>query len=981
MAGTEAQAFGALLRQLRLAASLTQEALAERAGLSVRGLRHLEDGTRHPYPDTLSQLVAALGLSGAARERLLAVARNRQARVVPSVAFPWPAPIQDEPSLLVGRVEELSLLDRHLAGRGAPVLLLAGEPGIGKTRLLLEAARRATPLGWTVLAGGCTRAGQEPYAPLAEALERYLAALVPSAAQAVLADCAWLSRLLPDLPADALESLPTAYLGHLQERQLLFKAVRRCLANVAGTTGTLLLLDDLQWAGADALALLAHLLQQSTSAPLRVVGAYRDTEVGPEHPLSSLLAELAERQLGAQRRLGPLIWQEAQQLLGSLLGERGGAAWQAQMARRAGGVPFFLVSCARSLQQEAGAEPTAEELPWDVRQSIRRRVQALPEVGRQLLAVAAVVGRVSPHRLLLAVLQQPEGAMLDALDGACRQGLLQEVGDDSYGFVHDLIHEVVEGDLGLARRRLLHRQVAEALEGQGGQAPVEALAYHYSQAGEQAKAAAYLEQAGDQAADRFATAAAAEHYRLLMACLEGLDRPADLARASEKLGWQLHLVGQLDAALAALERAAASARMAGDLDSLARVEAHIANGHWWRGTIAAGLARLQPAAATLEARGPSSGLTGVYGEMAFLLHHDGRYEEALAAAERAVAMARLLGDSGTLGWRQYYQVRCLFMLSRIDEAFQALEDTVRMAEELDDRFLLCWCLLDRAWIHEERGQYEEERRDAGRVLALAPAEPTTLPAVLLLANSRLGASAFFTGDWPQARDWLKKNIALLAWCPPEGQAVAIPHLDCGRLCLAEGDWEEAARHLEAGLAAFPESGEMSLVRKAQGLLAERDVLAGDPAAARARLLPLLGRPGREEWDVTQYLLPVLAWAQLELGQTEQAAATAGTAVQRAREGPCRLGLVTALRVQALVFLAWGPLTEAAHALDEGLAVARAMPYPHGEGRLLEVYARLHRARGDAGTARERLEAALVIFHRLGAVKDEVRVQQLLVTLG
>jgi transcriptional regulator with XRE-family HTH domain len=166
--------FGTLLRRYRLAAGLTQEELAERARLSVRAITDLERGARRvPRKDTVHLLATALALPARERSAFEATARRRLA---PSSALPPLAPSAQTGGPLpplVGRAGELALLERHLAGAGPPVLLLAGEPGIGKSRLLHEAARRAAARGWQVVQGGCSRRGsQEPYAPLLAAQGR-----------------------------------------------------------------------------------------------------------------------------------------------------------------------------------------------------------------------------------------------------------------------------------------------------------------------------------------------------------------------------------------------------------------------------------------------------------------------------------------------------------------------------------------------------------------------------------------------------------------------------------------------------------------------------------------------------------------------------------------------------------------------------------------------------------------------------------------
>jgi tetratricopeptide (TPR) repeat protein len=577
-----------------------------------------------------------------------------------------------------------------------------------------------------------------------------------------------------------------------------------------------------------------------------------------------------------------------------------------------------------------------------------------------------VIGRVAPRSLLLAVLPQPERQVLDALEGACRAGVLEEVGEDSYGFVHDVIREVVEVGLGLARRRLLHRQVAMALERQPGTAEVEVLAYHFREAGEQARTVVYLEQAGDRSAAQYAHAAAAAYYQDLVTYLERLGHDADLAGALEKLGGALTNVTQYDAALAALERAAV--QLAGDLDRLGQVVLRMAWIHHARGDVAAGLARLQPIAELLEVAGPSAILAQVYDALSGLLDEDAQPDRSMMAAEQAVTTARAVGERRIQAAAEWKRSMLLLCLNCADEALQAAADAVRLAEEADDPFTLAETLQVRAWVHEERGEYAEDRQCARRGLEIAE-RIGDVPGIIA-SRMRLGLSAFLTGDWPQARAWIEQTLAFTMQAGlTQGHAYAVPRLDLGRLRLAEGAWDEAAQLFEQSLAAFPEKVMPTMQRVAQCQLAERDVLAGNPAAARTRLLPLLDRPGVEERMVAQYTLPVLAWAQLKAGEVDQAAATAADAIRRGRAGCCRLGLVQALWVQAQVLLAQERWEDVAHSLDEGLALARSMPYPHGEGRLLHVYGLLHALKGEPAQAREWLDAALAIFTRLGARKD------------
>jgi tetratricopeptide (TPR) repeat protein/transcriptional regulator with XRE-family HTH domain len=501
MATRPVSTFGELLRTYRATAGLTQEELAERVGMSARGISDLERGVRRtPYRRTVELLAEALHLTQEEHDVFLQAARRGEKSVPPSTDAP--ANVRGSFPPLVGRRSELVLLQHLLDGLGSPVVLLTGESGIGKTRLLREAMTRARAVGWMVLEGSCSRRrGQLLYAPLLEALEGHMRAQPQESLRAELEGCAWLARLLPELAEQGLIPLPAIQVPPEQERRLLFAAAARYLTTIAGSSGTLLVLDDLQWAGADALDLLQTLLH---SVPLlRVVGAYRNTEVTMHDPLAALIADLAREGVIEQAELAPLTTDEARVLLRNVLGERAESeeAVIERVLERAGGVPFFLISCARGLQAGAlGAEEGAMLLPWDVQQAIRQRVAALPEAAKELLGVAAVIGRVIPGEVLIAAATRPEREILTAVEAACQARLLiEEGGAYRYQFAHDLICEVVEMDLSAARRRSLHRQVALAWEQVSAMPPPEVLAYHYAQAGNFTVALDHLSRAAERA--------------------------------------------------------------------------------------------------------------------------------------------------------------------------------------------------------------------------------------------------------------------------------------------------------------------------------------------------------------------------------------------------------------------------------------------------------------------------------------------------
>lgn len=990
-APSPAPQFGSLLKCYRMAAGLTQHALAERSGMSARGISDLERGVRSvPQKRTLARLARALPIAALDRLALEAAAQQqcRHMQPFPPVPAPGGAPSLSSglrppaPALvprsgtgtlpLIGRARDMVLLERHLRGNGPPILLLAGEPGIGKTRLLDEVARSAKQRHMRVLRGGCQRPGsQGPYAPILEALDSHIRYQQPDQLRADLLGCFWLRQLFPELAVGALYDVPytTDALPPEQVRRLLFASVTRFLANVAGSAGTVILLDDLQWAGLDALALLGALAHASAGIPLRMVGAYRDTEVSEGDPLWNSLGELAEAGLAIHVPVQPLDDLAASQLLDALL--RGTPdRWPAlrnTVLNRSGGVPFFLVSYAQSLQFPAADAEECGGVPWDLRQGIRRRIATLPPVGREALAVAAIVGRRAPYDLLFAMISAPQEEVVRALELAQHARLLRYVGDDGCEFVHDVIREVVEADLGAARKKILHRRLAEIMAGNRIPPSSDVLAYHFMSGGAQHEAILYLDRAGDHAQLQGANGAAESHFRDLVQRLDAMDRPLDAARAREKLGTVLSTAARYAPALHVLGEAEDSYRIAGDIEGVRRVAAQIGWVHADRGQPEEGVLRLKPLLHLLEASQPSHGLAALYVALARLLYGSGRFKEQLIAADRAVALAHALHDRRVLVRALASRGHALWMMERLEEALPVLDEAGRLAEAIHDVDTLSRTLAGQAVVYMYSGDIHRARDCTDRALTVA--ERLGDPVQIAYAVRNRGCIALFCGDWSQARTDFEQSLALnrnigASW------GFGAPLASLGLLCALEGRTEEAARFLDECQAVAVASDDLAQRRMVQWTLAECDLISGDSGSAYTRLSPLLERPGVEEL-VDPILLKTLAWACAEVGEMGSAVDAAARAVSCARAGNDRIALAHALQAQALVATRSGNWPEAAHVLEEGLALTRGMPYPHVEARILRVWALFHAERGVPEEAYRCLEAALAIFERLGA-RLEVR---------
>jgi tetratricopeptide (TPR) repeat protein/transcriptional regulator with XRE-family HTH domain len=932
MASGKIGPFGALLKRYRLAAGLTQEELAERARLSVRGITDLERGARRtPHKDTVQLLATALALPEPDRARLEAAARHQSAASAPLAGFTRPSGAAMPP--LIGRAHELDLLGQHLLGEGPPLLMLAGEPGIGKSRLLREASGRAVGHGWCVLEGGCQRrGGQDPYAPLLGALQQYLRARPSAQLRADLRGCAWLVRLLPELADGPIEPLPAWVPAPAQERRLMLEAIIRFLGNVAGRAGTLLVLDDLQWAGADALDLLDTLVRAAPEAPLRLVGAYRDTEVQQHDLLGVSLADHAQAGLVRHHLLAPLSETEVTQLLDGLLQDAvSDEQVRRRVAQRAGGVPFFAVSCAQALHTAGPTNHQADAVSWDVAQSVRQRVAALSEEARDILSMAAIAGRVVSRSMLARANARPDSALVAALEDACRARLLEEAGQGAYQFAHDVIREVVEADLGAARRVLLHCTVAGAIEvAYAGRLPehYEALAHHYAQGEVWDKALHYIARAAEKAAAAYANQSALDLYARALAVCEQLGDSgfATAITIALQRGGINNGLGNTGDAIADFDKAIKAARRLGDRHSEGLALVQRGMSQFWDHDLDATEESLRTALVIAEEGfddvrfAGSVWLGGMYAST-------GRWPEGKPILRVAEELGSRIDDPFHQFWWSAFYLNQLNWQGRYAEALAITEATRGAASQHMFTLVASW--WHEALFRAGKGEYQPAFALLDRVLVTCEqvGEPTWLARALNL----MGWLYTELQDHRQALEWNTRGVqAARELLRPDLEIQSNALLNLADDLLALGRAEEAEQHL---------------------LEVDRVVRYPRPQ----------DRISLERFSQHHYHSYGELW--LARGVYDKALACAADCLAIAEPGGHRKNIVKGRRLRAQVFLAQGQLADAERELDAALVVARPLGNPPQLWKTLAVF-------GDLRTTQERVtEAHQAYQEALTVIRD------------
>ena len=612
--------------------------------------------------------------------------------------------------LFVGRRPELEVLDaawEAAVGGDRGVVFVGGEPGIGKTRLLAEFARRVADRGGIVLYGRAEEDLGVPFEPFTEALGDYMRGCAGDVLEAQLGRSGGeLTRLVPDLPALVADLPAPLHADPETERYWLFEAVRDLVERIARDQPLLLILDDLHWATKPDVMLLAHVLRSSAPAPMLVLGAYRDTEVDEAHPLGALLDDVP-RLLGAQRlRIAGLDTDDVGSLVADVTStdvdpwaRRLADAVQAETA----GNPFFVCEILRHLLDHDMVDPAdrsagaidlrAVGVPEGVRAVVERRIALLPGPVIDVLRLAAVIGAHFDLRLLLASDdgELGETAIVEALARAETGALVapEPVFPGRYRFAHALTREAITATTPSPRRLLLHRRVGRALEQEpDAEQRVAELAHHFAVAaplGCVDSAVGYNRRAGDQAAAALAFEEAGLHYRCALELLTqqpGVDEGVrcDLLIA---LGDAEVSAGQSESRAVLLDAARLAQRL-GDADRLAR--AALANNPGFFSMLGRDPERVVVLEAALEFAGPQRTATRarLLSRLAVETIEGRARSERERLTDEAVAIARELRDDATLAYVLVQQNTSTWSATNLDRRLTVAKELRELADRLGD---------------------------------------------------------------------------------------------------------------------------------------------------------------------------------------------------------------------------------------------------------------------------------------------------------
>jgi tetratricopeptide (TPR) repeat protein len=917
----------------------------------------------------------------------------------------------------VGRSQErarlLQAIERARDGAGS-LFLIAGEAGVGKSRLLLEAADEARRLGLRVLTGHCVdQQGAPPYLPTIEHIEEAARNTTPERLRQALGENApEIAKLMPELRARYPDIPEPVSLPPEQERRYLLHGVAEFVERNARQTPLVLIYEDLHWADESTLLLVQHLAQRVAQIPVLALGTYRDTELKPGRPLASVLPDLLRQRLAEEIVLGRLDEDGVVALIQGRAGKRPPPELVRLVFSETEGNPFFVEEVFRHLHEagklfhedgswRSGVEIADTEVPRSVGLVIGQRLERVSDDARRILTIAALAGKTFRFDLLVGFQGIDEDDLLDALEEAGQASLVEDVStgrEACYAFVHEQIRQTLLSLVSFARRQRVHLRMGDALEAlYGSDAAQHApeIAHHLYQAGaaaDGARTAHWLFLAAERALDALAFEDA----------LRDLDsartvRPDDDAGGAARIlrlsARALRGLARIDEALEAFGQAAAIAPEGDERDAVLRARARLKL-DLFRGREA--IEDVEP----LLARAREAGNREHEVELRLMrsrglwirtLDEPKDYaQEMRASYEEAYALARELGDRRAMCqalipttwfvdyWQEYreqavrnneeavaladelgdeeLQIEAASTGLRLMMPGESYEKALRIRERLEarrDPLRLKEHLFWLMWQNYTRADFEAcvETCDAGIALARQlGSPPVQYPTIKGMALTDLGR---FDEAWASFQEEVADDGHPFGRCMREfGVAVWLESL--GDLDRAEAKAKEV----------LEESGRLSRTWMQQGMF---DVLALVAAQRGAEGRPLA------EWLEAKSAETGFHPGQLPQAEAALAAGDLGRALEIAdtlAQGGGRIGLfrwrIMALELGLRVLAAQGRWDELREHADGALAEAEKAGFRTRTWRILGARALSREALGDAEGARGDREAARAVLVEISA---------------
>jgi class 3 adenylate cyclase/tetratricopeptide (TPR) repeat protein len=900
-----------------------------------------------------------------------------------------------EQTSFVGREKERAelrrLLDRASGGRGT-LVMMAGEPGVGKTRITEELTTEAYRHGLLTLVGHCYEMeGAPPYIPFVENIESAARIVKAETLRNALGDAApEAAKLLPQLRQRFPEIPQPQQLPPEQERRFLLNSLRDFFERLALDRAILMVIEDLHWADDSTLLLIDHIAQRIHEMPVLIVATYRHTELDIAPSLAKTLEELNRRRLIQELTLKLLSRTDVSNMLQSKIEEQAPERLTELIYQETEGNPFFVEEILKHLSEEGKVfddegrlrseiKISEHEVPKGIRSVIGRRLDRVSEECRHVLSAAAIIGRAFDFELLEELVDLDEDAVFNAIDSAERTQLIvaePKNGNINFKFYHELIRQTLITDLSSMRRQRIHLRVGEAMENlyaDSIEEHIPAVAHHFFQAGNAAdpgKTLHYLTLAGDRALTASAFEDALRLFDNVLTLIPKHDKQtrADLLH---KRGLVLRSIGRREEAIADWREALDIHEESGNIEAIGQICEVLSFTYFEDFRLAEASEAVERGLAALGARVTSSRCHLLATAALMAGYMPGNYQQAHNLFDQAIAVANELEDEQVLGpilhrkAQYFYNVHWKAMETvdagkRGSELLCAARNLYEAADSLEAARYGLIVL----------GRMDEAIQMRVEVESLSARSGNDTARWMTHGNSAI--CELITGaDFARCEDLMSSHLeyaqsALPIFLPLNYTNLAMPQFWSGK-------WEKAQKNLRAGVdSEFPSP----IYGYALGPLFSCLAYAGDKETA-LRMLPqmkdMMPQPGQPDgvgaWVVLESAVEGLA----VLEEWDEAAKLYPLALEAVATGNLIYWLFNNLvqTIAGIAAMAGRQWEKAAEHYEIALRQAHETPFRVAQPEVRRWHARMlieRNSSGDKEKARTLLNEANAMYSEIGMPK-------------
>jgi len=921
--------------------------------------------------------------------------------------IPSPRPIATKEIPLVDRAEEMNVLKeavyRAVHGEGG-LVLLHGEAGIGKTRLVRELGAYARSRGVQVLYGRCPALfrmdGVPPYILWKEVIKDYLETCTPEQLNRVIGFYpAEVAKLVPEL-SQKLRAFPQSFpISPEQEQNRLFEAVSQFVTNISREAPLLVVLDDLQWTDPSSLLLLHYLARGLQKTSLLLLGAYRSTDVDDKHPLTPVLTELNRERLPQEVQLKRMSFNDVSEMVRNILEQDDVPEEFCKLVyEKTRGNPFFVEEVVKSLKEEETIyvedgrwkfkEISAIEFPKTVKNVVKARINRLDEESQNVLTMASFIGNDFTFEAMCSFTGIEKNTLLKLMDKLFKTGLIKERvirGEGICSFADIIVRDVVYEEVSPLIRKELHGVVGSALEKVYAKTIDEhlgELASHFLESGDKDKALDYFLKAGEKAAGIYANNETASYFQSALRLLE--EKEGELQekeRVYERLGDVKKLVGEYEACMKYWNEALLICIGLKEKEKTATLHRKMANILWEDvGDVEKGKQHFDKALKILEAEPENVELARLYEDIAHMHYRVGETPQAQSWAEKGLELAKKLNAleviassfislGAALTWargnwkkavecheralkialdngymetasRAYNALAVALPYEQWERSIECYEKGLELARRVGAVQLVCMIAGNLSAVYLNMGNMDKAV-SLQKELAALSRRTGNMPE---FANSLLGLgdANIVWGEWDKGEQYIKEALSLSQKLN-QHFGISFCYNDLGFLCMAKEDYAKAREFFEK---ACEDS---------------------EKAGAKTRQM---------------YSATWLVWSHIEIGEIEKANKLLNNVRVFAYEVKDKMLIAFAEALEGSMLRSqrkWeSSIEHFEKSLQEFESINARQMWIHTFAKaLLWEWARVYMERnqeGDREKARDLLNQALELFQKMGAKKDIEKVE-------